>query len=166
MKNIFTIGGVVVLLVTLCMAAVSAKADFSGTWILDKTNSEGLPPGMDQTMTVVQTGDKLSLETKLITPDGEQVVSDSYVLDGKEAEFTPKTPGGETGKGKRTAKWAADGNGIEVKEHSTFDGPEGAVNIQMTRIWTLMTDGKTLKIELTADGPNGKQIIKRTFIRK
>src|SRR5689334_8524715 len=32
----------------------SAKVDFSGTWTLDKNNSEGLPPGMDQTMTVVQ----------------------------------------------------------------------------------------------------------------
>src|ERR1044071_4783228 len=94
----------------LC-AVASAKADFSGTWILDKTNSEGLPPGMDQTMTVVQTGDKLALETKLITAEGEQVVSDSYVLDGKEAEFTPKTLTGQAGKGKRTANWTADGKG-------------------------------------------------------
>jgi hypothetical protein len=77
----------------------------SGTWMLDKSRGEGLPPGMDQTMTVVHTGDKLSLETKLITPEGEQVVADSYMLDGKEAEFTPKTPGGQAGKGKRTAKW-------------------------------------------------------------
>ena len=166
MKNMFAIGGAAILLVAMCVVVVSAKADFNGTWILDKTNSEGLPPGMDQTMTVVQTGDKLALETKLITPEGEQVVSDSYLIDGKEAEFTPKTPGGETGKGKRTAKWTADGNGIEVKENSTFDGPEGPINIQMTRTWALMSDGKTLKIELTADGPNGKQIIKRTFIRK
>src|SRR5678815_5521219 len=112
-----------------CITTASAKADFSGTWILDKGNTEGLPPGMDQTMTVVQTGDKLSLETKLITQEGEHVVSDSYTIDGKEAEFSPKAPNGQTGKGKRTAKWTADGNGIEVNETSTFDGPEGAVNI-------------------------------------
>lgn len=113
-----------------------------------------------------QTGDKLSLETKLITQEGERVVSDSYVLDGKEAEFTPKAPNGQAGKGKRTAKWVADGNGIEINENSTFDGPEGAVNIQMTRTWTLSADGKTLKIEIAAEGPNGKQQVKRTFIRK
>ncbi|HKR14373.1 MAG TPA: amidohydrolase family protein, partial [Pyrinomonadaceae bacterium] len=83
-------------------ASPSAKVDFSGAWALDKANSEGLPPGMDQLMTVTQTGDKLSLETKLITEQGEQVVADSYMLDGKEAEFTPKGPGGLTGKGKRT----------------------------------------------------------------
>ena len=163
MKQIIT---TIALVIALCMTVASAKADFSGTWILDKSNSEGLPPGMDQTMTVVHTGDKLSLETKLITPEGEQVVADSYMLDGKEADFTPKTPSGEAGKGKRTAKWTADGNGIDVTENSTFDGPEGAVNIQMTRAWTLSADGKTLKIEITAEGPNGKQQVKRTFTRK
>ena len=143
----------------------SAKVDFSGTWTLDKSNSEGLPPGMDQIMTVVQTGDKLSLETKLITEQGEQVVPDSYMLDGKEVDFTPKTPGGQSGKGKRTAKWA-DGNSIEVSEKATFDTPEGAVTFQTTRKWLLSPDGKTLRIDMTVDGPNGKQQLKRAFIKK
>ena len=155
-----------VAVIGLCMGVASAKADFSGTWILDKSKSEGLPPGMDQSMTVVQTGDKLLLETKLITQEGERVVSDMYMLDGKEAEFTPKTPSGQAGKGKRTAKWSADGNGIEVSENSTFDAPEGSVNVQIKRNWTLSADGKTLKIDIAAEGPNGKQQIKRTFIRK
>ena len=166
MKHIIATAGAAALVITLCLGVASAKADFSGTWILDKSKSEGLPPGMDQTMTVVQIGDKLSLETKLTSEQGEQVVADSYMLDGKEAEFTPKTPGGQAGKGKRTAKWAADGNGIEVNENSTFDGPEGSVNVQMTRVWTLSADGKTLKIDIAAEGPNGKQQIKRTFTRK
>ena len=166
MKHIFTTIGAAAVVIALCMAVASAKADFSGTWILDKSKSEGLPPGMDQTMTVVQTGDKLSLETKLIGEQGEQVVADSYTLDGKEAEFTPKTPNGPAGKGKRTAKWTANGNGIEVTENSTFDGPEGPVNVQMTRLWTLSEDGKTLKIDIAAEGPNGKQQIKRTFTKK
>lgn len=146
--------------------AQQTKGNFSGTWVLDKSNSEGLPPGMDQLMTVVQTGDKLSLETKLITEHGEQVVPDSYMLDGKEAEFNPKGPGGAVGKGNRTAKWAADGNGFEVNEKATFDTPEGAVTVQTTRKWTLAPDGKTLRIEMTVDGPNGKQLLKRTFVRK
>jgi hypothetical protein len=166
MKHIIATAGAAALVIALCMAVASAKADFSGTWILDKSKSEGLPPGMDQTMTVVHNGDKLSLETKLVTEQEEQVVADSYTLDGKEAEFSPKTPNGQAGKGKRTAKWAADGNGIEVNENSTFDGPEGSVNIQMTRIWTLSADGKTLKIDIAAEGPNGKQQVKRTFTRK
>jgi|ERR1041385_3448481 hypothetical protein len=153
-----------IFVISVCMTVASAKTDFSGTWIMDKNNSEGLPPGMDQTMTVVQTGDKLLLETKLITQEGEQVVSDMYMLDGKEAEFTPKAPNGQTGKGKRTSKWTADG--IEVHETSTFDGPEGAVSVQMDRTWTLSADSKTLKIDITVEGPNGKQQVRRTFVRK
>ena len=166
MNHIIATAIAAALVVTLCIAAVSAKADFSGTWIMDKSKSEGLPPGLDQTMTVVQTGNTLSLETKLITEQGEQVVADSYMLDGNVVEFTPKSPNGNTGKGKRTAKWTADGNGIEVTESSTFDGPEGPVNVQITRAWNLMADGKTLKIDLTVDGPNGKQQVKRTFVKK
>jgi hypothetical protein len=81
-----------------------------------------------------------------------------------EREFTPKTPGGESGKGKRTAKWIADG--LEVNETSTFDGPEGPVTVQMKRTWELSADGKTLKIELVAEGPQGKQLVKRSFIKK
>ena len=166
MKHIIATTGAAAFFVALCLAAVSAKADFSGTWILDKSKSEGLPPGMDQTMTVVQTGDKLSLETKLITEQGEQVVADSYMLDGSEVEFTPKTPNGAAGKGKRTVKWSADGNGIEVNEVSTFDGPEGPVNVQLTRLWSMSAEGKTLKIDITVEGPNGKQEVKRTFVKK
>ena len=139
---------------------------FGGTWVLDKDKSEGLPPGMDQVMTVVQTGNKLSLETKLTTDQGEQVVPDSYTLDGKEVEFTPRGGGGQTGKGKRIAKLSADGNTIEVSETATFDGPEGPLNVKATRKWVLSPDGKTLKIDMTIDGPNGQQVLKRTFIRK
>jgi hypothetical protein len=151
---------------TLSSILASAKVDFSGTWTLDKSNSEGLPPGMDQLMTVSQTDDKLSLETKLIMEQGEQVVADSYMLNGNEVDFTPKTPDGTSGKGKRTAKWGADGSSFEVNEKATFDTPEGAVTLQTTRKWALSPDGKTLKIDMTVEGPNGKQQLKRTFIKK
>ena len=166
MKRMIATGGVVALVLTMCITAASAKVDFSGTWALDKANSEGLPPDMDQLMTITQTGDKLSLETKLITDQGEQVIPDTYILDGKEVEFTPRTPGGGNGKGMRTAKWGADGTSIDVSEKATFDTPEGTLNVTATRKWVLSADGKTLKIDMTVDGPNGKQQLKRTFIKK
>jgi hypothetical protein len=117
-------------------------------------------------MTVIQTGDRLSLETKLITEQGETVVADSYTLDGKETEFTPKAPNGQSGKGKRTAKWTDDGNSIAIKEQSTFDSSEGPITVQMTRQWTLLADGKTLRIDMTVQGPNGTQQVKRSFDKK
>ena len=155
--------------VMLALAAVGAraKADLGGTWVLDKSRTEGLPPGMDQTMTVTQAEDLLKIETRITTPAGEQTVPDSYVLSGKEVEFTPPVPGGGGGgKGKRTSKWAADGNGIEVTEEATFDTPDGPATVRAARRWSLAADGKTLTIEMSVEGPQGKSQSKRTFVRK
>jgi hypothetical protein len=165
MRRINAAVAAVALALTLCVAA-AAKADFSGTWVLDKADSEGLPADMDQTMTVTQAGDRLTLETKLITGQGEQVVPDAYTLDGKEKEFTPRAGNGAEGKGRRTARWAADGSGFEVSEEATFDAPEGAVTVKTTRKWSLSADGKTLKIELATEDPNGTHRSKRTFLKK
>jgi hypothetical protein len=165
MKNKIITVGICALLLIFSAAAFAANPDFSGTWTLDKTKSEGLPPGMDQTMTVTQTGDKISIETKLIGDKGEQIVPDAYTLDGKETEFAPRAPNGSIGKGKRTAKWTE--KGFEISDFSTFDTPEGEkVTVKMTRKWTLSADGKTLQIEINAESPQGTQIIKRTFIKK
>ncbi|HYG81257.1 MAG TPA: hypothetical protein VD861_12755 [Pyrinomonadaceae bacterium] len=142
------------------------KANFSGSWALDKSRSVGLPPGMDQTMTVVHTGDKIELETKLITAQGERVVKDAYTLDGKEAEFTPQGPQGPAGKGKRTAKWLPRGNGILVNEESTVPTDKGPVTTQLMRKWILSPDGTTLTIDMHHDTPNGQFETKRIFIKK
>ena len=158
--------------ITFCIAAIflvfsgavfAAVPDFSGTWTLDKAKSEGLPAGMNQEMTVKQTGDKLSLETKISVEHGEQSLSDVYTLDGKEMEFSPKA-GALTGKGKRTAKRTADG--FEVEESGVFDTPNGEVTVKISRKWTLSADGKSLIIEMTSVNPSGTQKSKRIFSKK
>jgi hypothetical protein len=155
MKNKLTAAFVLAILLSVfAIQTFAANPDLSGTWTLDLSKSEGLPPGMKQEMTVTQTGDKISLETKLITDQGERVVPDFYMLDGKETEFAPKTPDGTSGKGKRAAKWTADG--IEVTETATFDTPDGSVTVKTDRKWTLSADGKALKIEITQQLPNGE----------
>ncbi len=77
---------------------------------MDRGRSFGLPGNMQQTMTVAQTEDQIEVETKLIMPDNERTVKDTYVLDGKEHEFTPPlppnaAPNAPAPKGKRTANW-------------------------------------------------------------
>jgi hypothetical protein len=47
---------------------------------------------MNQTMVITQTAAELIVETKLIQPGNERTVKDSYVLDGKEYDFTPQVP--------------------------------------------------------------------------
>jgi len=101
-----------------------------------------------------------------IVDDDINTVHDGYDLSGKEVEFTARLGNGQEAKGKRLAKWNADGNGIDVREESSFDTPEGKVNITMRRKWTLSADGKTLVIELNHTGPNGPVSSKRAFNKK
>lgn len=143
-----------------------AKADLSGTWALDKARSEGLPPGMDQTLTLKQTGDRLEVEAKISGPQGEQTVSDGYIIDGQPKDFEPALVGGGKGKGKRTSTWAADGGGFDASEEATLQGPEGEETVKATRRWRLSPDGKTLTIEMSFEGPGGSRKSKRVFTKK
>jgi hypothetical protein len=152
----------------MCVSAVAAqKADFSGTWVLDKSRSEGLPPGMEQTMTVRQAGDRLDIEMKMSGPQGNEEIKDQFILDGKETDYTPTVMKGyEVTRGKRTPKWAGDGKGFDLLEDATVDGPNGALNIKVTRHWQLAEDGKTLTVDVAVDGPRGIRKSKRVYARK
>ncbi len=142
------------------------KPDFSGDWIMDRDRSFGLPGNMQQTMVVKQSGDQIELETKLIQPNNERLVKDSYTLDGKEYEFSPQVPpGAPPAKGKRNAKWLPAGNGMVVSEVTTSETPKGVVTSQLTRKWTLSKDGELI-IDMYIDGPNGSFETKRIFKRK
>lgn len=155
------------LIFAINVGLASAKTDLTGTWIMDASKSEGLPPGLDQVMKIVLAEDKISIETKVISDEGEMVVSDNYVLNGKEVEYKPTYgPPGVEKKGKRTAKWAADGNGIEVTEVATLETPDGPVVLNMKRKWAISADGKTIVIDLDLNGPDGPVHTRRTFTKK
>ena len=163
-KTIFSIAFLAILALNLSVSAM-VKADFSGTWKLDTAKSSGLPPGMEQTMTVTQTGDTIKLETKVKSQQGEQTVPDSYNLDGKEADFAPANM--PKGKGKRTAKWNTDGGGIEVSEKAEVEAPDGSTaTIEATRKWSLSSDGKTLTIDMKVKTPQGEMETKRIFVKQ
>jgi len=143
------------------------KPNFSGSWTMDRARSFGMPGNMEQTMTVTQTGDHIELETKLIQPDNERTVKDSYVLDGKEREFTPPTPPNAqpntpAPKGKRTASWLPNSKGIVVNEVTVSEGPKGPVTSELTRKWTMSSDGELI-IDMYFDNPNGSFETKRIF---
>ena len=165
MKRLAVITSVFCLVLISLISAAAAKSDFSGTWEMDSKKSEGVPPDMEQTMTVKQTGDTIDQETKVMSEQGDQTVSSAYVLDGKEVEYPVQRQIGE-GKGKRTSKWTADGNGFEVNEEETIDTPNGAVVLKFARKWMMAADGKSLTIELDVNSPNGPIHTKRLFVKK
>jgi len=128
-----------------------------------------MPGNMQQTMTVTQTGEQIDVETKLIQPDSERTVKDSYVLDGKEHEFTPPVPpnaaaNAPPSKGKRTANWLPNGKGIVVNEVTTSETEKGPVTNQLTRKWTVSNDGELI-IDMYIDNQNGSFETKRIFKR-
>ncbi len=163
----------------LCLFALAAPKlakpddpgpDFSGSWVMVRDRSFGLPGNMQQTMSVTQTAETMEVETKLIQPNNERTVKDSYVLDGKEHEFTPPAapnapPNAPPAKGKRTTNWLSGGTGLLVNETIVTETPKGPVTTQVTKTWKFMAQGELI-IALYVDGPNGSYEAKRIFTKK
>lgn len=145
----------------------TSKLDFGGQWQLDKARSQGVPPGMDQVMTVKHEAERLEVQVKLSGPDGDRTLSDSYMVNGKEVPFTPPLIGGGTAKeAKRIASWSPDGRGFDANERAVVEGPDGEDAVKATRTWRLSEDGKTLTIEMSVEqGDAGITKSKRVFTK-
>lgn len=158
---------VTVLLLTGTIALAAAKANFNGTWVMDASKSEGIPPNVTQTMTLAQTDDNLTLQNKIVTAEGDINVSDAFVISGKEVEFTQKVNGVDI-KGKRTSKWSADSDGFESNEEFTVEGGDGQSTTQkIRRVWVISANGKTLTIDLFGKTSTGEDLhTKRTFVKQ
>ena len=147
-------------------ALAATKPIFSGNWTMDRGRSFGLPPDMNQTLTITQKDDRIELETKLIQPNNERTVKDTYVLDGKEYDFTPLVaPNQPPATGKRTAVWLPGDRGIEVTDVTTAETPKGPVKTQTVRKWTISGQGE-LVIDMYVDNPNISYEAKRIFIKQ
>jgi len=145
------------------IAYAAAKPNFSGTWTMDRARSFGLPADMNQTLTVNQKDDQIEVETKLIQPNNERTVKDTYTLDGKEYDFTPLAPPNQQPpKGKRTAVWLPGDKGIQVTDVTTAETPKGPVTTQTVRKWTISGQGE-LVIDMYVDNPNISYEAKRIF---
>jgi hypothetical protein len=150
------------------LATPAAQTDFNGTWVLDTSRTIGLPDGIEQTMTVNQTGDRIEIVTYSSTPMGERRAPDVYILDGKETDFQPVFIVEVTAtNARRTSRWSESGNGFEATEHATIQGPDGQEGeISVVRTWTLAPDGNTLTIEMKISGPPGEMTTTRVFTRQ
>src|SRR5215207_8251866 len=147
-------------------ALAATKPNFTGTWTMDRARSFGLPPDMNQTLTITHKENQIEFETKLIQPKNERSVKDTYTLDGKEYDFTPQTPPNQPpAKGKRTAVWLPGDKGIQVTEVTTAETPKGPVTTQVVRKWTISGQGE-LVIDMYIDNPNVSYEAKRIFIKQ
>ena len=93
-------------IVSTLMAAETGL--FDGSWEMDKSKSEGVPPDIEQHMKVTSSGNTLEVTTSIIADAGDRTIKDSYVLDDVAHEITPQLPNFPGATGKRTA--TASGN--------------------------------------------------------
>jgi hypothetical protein len=179
MKRLFLIAGLATAFLLLVVAASAQKANFAGTWLLDKAKSQGLSPrmqGADKvTLTITQDDKTITLDTKV---EGGQPPAggggggtgggagtgggggggrgmggggpQSFNLDGKEA--TGDVPMGQN-TGKRTAKSTMNGNTLELMSKLDYTGRDGnpATNTTTQKL-TLSDAGKTLTVMTHREG--------------
>lgn len=166
MKHTIPLLSVMALVLTGSLAFTATKANFNGTWGMDQSRSEGIPPHVEQTMILTQVDDNLTLQNKIVTAEGDINITDSFTINGKEVAFTQKRNDEEI-KGKRTSKWLADSNGFESNEEFTIEGNDGQpITQQITRKWIMSADGKTFTVDLSGKTPDGDLHTKRTFVKK
>src|SRR5215510_5950384 len=103
MKRFLTGCAAVFLFLTGALIVSAASTNFSGTWVLDKSKSQGLSPQIENvesyTMTVTQDEQQLTVETK-ITGGGRPGGGDPSAgrrPEGTSGERRPEGAGGQGG---------------------------------------------------------------------
>jgi len=158
------------LLAASVVLAAAAHPNFGGTWELDQSRSHSIPPDMQQTLMVTQDGDRVAVELKVVTPQGERVIKEAYTLDGKETEFAPPVPpnapkDAPAPKGKRTARWMANDKGFMIEDEVVNQTPQGPETVLIARKWMQWPDG-TLSIETITERGGNAFNNKRVFVKK
>ena len=123
-----------------------AAADFSGRWALDPARSQGIPPGLEQTVVIEQKGDVLNVSTNLVSDNIDRVIADVYAPGAGERDFQPQLPGVNATLARRTARWTGE-RSFEATDRIEGTSAGGPVAMEIVRQWSLSADGKTLTVD-------------------
>ena len=170
-----TIGSIVVLLLALVVATAQAQPQFTGTWVLDRAQSQlpshgphgqgmpdrqGAPPEVK--LIVEQQGNLLKATRTVASGPRERSMSETFTVDG--SERTEQTPRGGTSVTKATL----GGDRLVVNKTHTRPAKEQgqpARTFSRESVWTLSPDGRTLTIDTTMQSPRGERTMKTVFVR-
>ena len=143
-----------------------SPASFTGTWERDKTRSDplmrrGQSVDADVTLVIEQSPPTVSIK-RIVTMGADRAVRQlTYTTDGKENKnVNPR--GSEV---KTRSQW--DGGRLVTKGRQSLDSPLGPTEADLSEVWTLSPDGRTLTIESTTTVPvAGEARRKETFVKK
>ena len=170
-----TIGSLGALLVALVITTAQAQPQFTGTWILDRSQSQlpqrgGHGKGMadpqaqppEVKLIVEQQGSTLKATRSVAHGPRERAMSETYVVDGSE-----RTETGPRG-GTSVTKATLGGDRLVVnKTHTRPAKEEGqpARSISRESVWMLSPDGRTLTIDTTMHTPRGDRTMKTVYTK-
>lgn len=157
-------------LVSLAVVLVNAQgnANFSGTWILDKSQSDvsqlmGISEGSENlrdasmTMVIEQQGTSLKVTRILKASREERKEIHTYKTDGSETTNTGFR--GET----VVARAFWEGDKLAVVSTRTLRVLLKDITVESRGVWNLSPDGQILTIAAQVNSPRGEQRVRAVF---
>jgi hypothetical protein len=162
--------------VLVAAAAAAAAPNLTGTWVLDRSQSEFHQPDAadgkgrhggaggqrdggrrgDAKLTVAQDGNTLKVTRSMARDGKERTFTETYTLDG-----TERTTKGHRGSVVTKAQY--DGDRLLVNSSHTMTTKEGERQMSRASVWTVSPDGQTLTIETTMQTPRGERQMKTVY---
>ncbi|HEX8393387.1 MAG TPA: hypothetical protein VF665_13670 [Longimicrobium sp.] len=152
--------------------APASHPDYSGTWTLDKTQSQDLPPWFanlrQQRIQVAQSDAHLTVHVELDEGAAEpQRIRFDYALDGTETQTTTRVRVRDGMADVPTRLRAAHGD--DGRLHITIARDlrmgERTVTATGTEEWELRPDGRTLVVHRVEQMPQGEARFTMVFVR-
>lgn len=181
------VGSIAVLLLAVAVTAAPAQPQFSGTWMLDRAQSQlpghgpddrdgrggphgrhgkGMAGGHGQPhevkLIVEQQGNTLKATRTMARGTRERSMSETFVIDGTEQTETTRRGG------TAVTRATLGGNRLVINKTHTMPAKEQgqpARTFSRESVWTLSPDGSTLTIETTMQSPRGDRTMKTVFTR-
>jgi hypothetical protein len=172
-----TIATTALLLLGIGVAAAQAEPQFTGSWVLDRSQSQfpthegrgprtpdaqGQPPAQHQppqiTLQVVQQGNTLRVTRTVAMGTREHSTTDTIVADG--ADQVRKGYRGDV-----VMHSAFEGDRLVVTQTRTKKTEQGEQTMSRQSVWTLSPDGRVLTIDTTMHGPRGDRAMKTVYQR-
>ena len=170
-----TIGMMAALLLGLGVAGAQAEPQFTGSWVLDRSQSQfpkherraqTAPDAQAQpqqpqqpaqvTLTVAQQGNTLKVTRTFARGTRSHSMTDMIVADGSDQV--------EQGyHGNVVTRSTFEGDRLIVTHTRTKKTDQGEQTMSRQSIWTLSPDGRVLTIDTTMHGPRGDRAMKTVY---
>jgi len=166
------IGTVAALLLAGGVATAPAQPQLSGTWVLDRAQSQfpshegqnkpvpdAQTPPPEVKLRVDQQGDAVKVTRTMTMGTRERSMTDTYLADGSE-----QTRRGYRGSNVVT-RAAFEGDHLVVTVTQTRKSDQGERTMSQHSTWSVSPDGRLLTIDTTMQTPHGERAMKTVYVR-